>query len=718
MSAADRAGPADHDVPRVQPGPVASPAGRVVAVDEPVDRAPERPVASVVVPTHRGAHRLPVLLAALAAQDVEQPWELLVALDGEFDDTLAVLERLGADLPLRVRRSRSARGLVATLNDAMSAARGSILVRCDDDLTPGPDFVRRHVEAHGGRTDRGVIALTRDVFPDTPYARAYGRAATERARRAASGTGPEHRWVHWAACNSVHRDAWARVGGFDPRFGYGQDAELGWRLHRAGVELVVRPELELEHRGPATTATTRVPRAFVAGASRRLFAQVHPQAHRAAPAPPHGAGQRTWSVAVAGLAGAARRRDDYRRIGRALDRVLAVLPPRVGHRLVALAIEAAAVAGERHGSTDLAGYRDQKSAEHGVEVRRAPSAASPSTRGRPTGPVTVVVPHHGDPAPTRALIAQLAGRPQVGQIVVVDDGSPTPLPDLPGAQVVRRAVNGGFGSAVNTGAAHASQDLLLVLNSDVHVGPDTVAALVAAAAPWQPAVVGPQVRHPDGHQAPTARRFPRTRHQVLEWLTPLARWRHTGWWHRAVGHDATASGTATTVVDWLVGAALLVPTADFRAVGGFDERYFMNSEEIDLQRRLRARGLPSVYAGAVIVTHRGGGSSDPQQRRAWLVAARLQYAARRGPGARRRLRLALTAATGVNLVANAVRRATGTPVDPIATARAELDLLRDHPDPRSRPRLPDNGGRSRCASHGNAPRPRGTGPRTEQEGER
>ncbi len=171
--------------------------------------------------------------------------------------------------------------------------------------------------------------------------------------------------------------------------------------------------------------------------------------------------------------------------------------------------------------------------------------------------VTAVVPHFGAPeTPIPLLEALVSQAPGEGtsalQVVVVDDASPEPFPGLAGVEVVRRETNGGFGAAVNTGASVAEGDLLLVLNSDLEIGPTFVADLVAAARPWQPAVVSPRVVGPDGAELPTGRRFPRVRHQVTEWLVPLARWRDTDTLHRAVGHDVDARDTET-VVDWVVG---------------------------------------------------------------------------------------------------------------------------------------------------------------------
>ena len=291
------------------------------------------------------------------------------------------------------------------------------------------------------------------------------------------------------------------------------------------------------------------------------------------------------------------------------------------------------------------------------------------------GGVTVVVPHHGDPTPTLATIGDLLGQATdcAVEVVVVDDCSPEPFPDVDGVTVVRRATNGGFGSAVNSGAALATQPLLLVLNSDVALTATFVDDLVAAAEPWMPAVVGPLLLDAEGRPSNSARHFPTVGHQTVEWLTPLARFRNRRVLHEAVGHDTRAVPGAILPVDWVVGAALLLPTEAFRMVGGFDEGFFMNSEEIDLQRRLREHGIPTVFVGTVPLTHVGGGSSDPAARRRWLVQSRLRYAGTWG--GRRRLAASLTAATAVNAVVNTGRRLAGRDVDPVATAREELRLI-------------------------------------------
>lgn len=293
----------------------------------------------------------------------------------------------------------------------------------------------------------------------------------------------------------------------------------------------------------------------------------------------------------------------------------------------------------------------------------------------PAPQVSIVIPHYGDTTAAQTLVGMLKEQLQPGdEIIVSDDASPIPFPPTDGVRVVRRPVNGGFGANCNAGAAVATGDLVLFLNSDLEVGPVFLEEIRVAAKPWLPCVAGPRIVDPAGQVAPTTRHFPAVRHQVTEWLTPLARWRGARLLHEAVGHDMDALEAGSPApADWLVGATLLLPTAVFREVGGFDERFYMNSEEVDLQRRLRARGVPSIYLPQVSVTHLGGGSSDPTKRRKWLVGSRWRYAEKWGGTLA--LRAGLTAATAANLLWNVGRRALGGQIHPVATARYEMALI-------------------------------------------
>lgn len=288
--------------------------------------------------------------------------------------------------------------------------------------------------------------------------------------------------------------------------------------------------------------------------------------------------------------------------------------------------------------------------------------------------VSAIIPFFGDPADVTQLLTALENQTHSAhQVIIADDASPIPFPARDGITVLRQERNRGFGSTVNLGSKAATGELLLVLNSDLTIGDTFVEELLAHATEWQPSVISPQVREKGG-VATTARRWPSIPSNFFSWLTPLARWRDTNAWRGLAGHyEPSSLRPGGQQVDWVVGACMLIPRTAFEQVGGFDERFHMNSEEVDLQWRLTHAGVPSVVLPRVTVEHVGGGSSDPARRRQWLVNGLFLYFAKWG-GARR-LRLSLTLATLINLVWNSIRRLLGTEVNPIATFTGELSLI-------------------------------------------
>lgn len=290
--------------------------------------------------------------------------------------------------------------------------------------------------------------------------------------------------------------------------------------------------------------------------------------------------------------------------------------------------------------------------------------------------ISVVVPHYGDIRPTCDLVTSLRrqqGAPDL-QIIVADDASPIPFPSGCGYETVRRETNGGYGSACNLGASVARHDRILFLNSDLQIEDRFVADLLAEARPWQPAVVSPAIEEPSGTNH-VPRVFPRPRHYVIEWLVPLARFERYMWWQGWIGHDVRAVLSEHAVpTDWVVGAAHMMPTAEFRAVGGFDEGFHMNCEETDLHRRLNDRGIPAVYLPTVRAHHTAGGSSDPLKRNGWLVTSRFRYAEKWG-GARR-LYLGLLFATWINWVWNLQRQLRGLDVQAGRVLRLQMSWVK------------------------------------------
>ena len=298
------------------------------------------PVASIVVPSFRGADRLPQLLDSLAAQDAAPSFEVIVVVDGVDDGSVALLEN-ESRLDARSIVFPENRGRVAALNAGFEAARGDVLIRCDDDLVPRPDYVSAHVNSHRDGPG-GVIGLYLNEYSTTPYAEVYGKDADEGFRRDAYGSAPSMAWRYWAGNCSITRAIWDSVGPYDPEYRlYGwEDVDYGYRIHKAGFEVRLAPELETPHRVAAVTTAIRARRASHSGAARRLFERKHPQAGLPDAIP----GWSLWNALVRGLS---RIPLKPARLGSVVDALLRFLPRGVGRKIVALSVESAALGGYR-----------------------------------------------------------------------------------------------------------------------------------------------------------------------------------------------------------------------------------------------------------------------------------------------------------------------------------------------------------------------------------
>jgi glycosyltransferase involved in cell wall biosynthesis len=282
----------------------------------------------------------------LASQDT-QDFEVLVVVDGDVDGSEAEVERWRHVLNVRPIVFSQNRGRSAALNAGAEAAEGKILIRCDDDLEPRSNFVSGHLIRHV-EGPCGVVGLTTNVFPDTPYARAYGRRADTRALASALALPPERRWRLWAANVSVSASIHAAIGGYDGRYRrYGwEDVDFGYRLHGAGIPVVVAPELMARHHGASTTTAARSLRALHSGAARESFVDIHGHGSLET-ADEAGKGGGPWNRVVR-LASAIATERTLPVYGRTVDALVPMLPSAVAEKLIALAVESAGLAGVRY----------------------------------------------------------------------------------------------------------------------------------------------------------------------------------------------------------------------------------------------------------------------------------------------------------------------------------------------------------------------------------
>jgi len=205
------------------------------------------------------------------------------------------------------------------------------------------------------------------------------------------------------------------------------------------------------------------------------------------------------------------------------------------------------------------------------------------------------------------------------KVVMADNGSTDGTPEeaaarYPDARLMRTGGNLGYGTAVNRAVATVPRDeeFVLVANPDVVWGPGSIDALMDAAGRWpRAATLGPLIRDPDGSVYPSARHLPSLIRGGMHAVIGFA-WK-TNPWSKAYRQEHREPSERP--VGWLSGSCLLVRRSAFDAVGGFDERYFMYMEDVDLGDRLGKAGWQNIYVPESEILHDKGHSTGREPAR-------------------------------------------------------------------------------------------------------
>ena len=193
--------------------------------------------------------------------------------------------------------------------------------------------------------------------------------------------------------------------------------------------------------------------------------------------------------------------------------------------------------------------------------------------------VTVVIPvHNEDELQLNALISQLS---PTHEVLIIDDGSTTPLADINGARVIRREVAGGPAAARNTAIDFVTTSITFFLDADTSLVDDSWTNLLAHFEDSSVGVVAPRISSEPG--STLLQRY-ETSESPLDLGSEPARIRKN------------------SRVSYVPTAALMIRTDLLREHRGFDEslRY---GEDVDLVWRLLEADVVCRYEPSVVVLH-------------------------------------------------------------------------------------------------------------------
>jgi N-acetylglucosaminyl-diphospho-decaprenol L-rhamnosyltransferase len=257
-------------------------------------------------------------------------------------------------------------------------------------------------------------------------------------------------------------------------------------------------------------------------------------------------------------------------------------------------------------------------------------------------------------------------------VVLVDNGSTDGEPERaarerPDVTFLPSGGNLGYGRAANLGVASFGPEVgwVVVANPDVEWTPGSLDELLRVAVRFPRAgAVGPLIRNPDGSVYPSARLVPSLGRGIGHALFGTV-WPTNPW---SVAYRQQDTAVTERDAGWLSGSCLLMRREAFESIDGFDPRYFMYFEDVDLGDRLARAGWRNRFVPSAEVIHIQGHSTGRPEVSARMLGAHHDSAYRfladrhRGPlWAPLRLALRTGLAARYKIAVRRARSAPGAP---------------------------------------------------------
>ena len=236
--------------------------------------------------------------------------------------------------------------------------------------------------------------------------------------------------------------------------------------------------------------------------------------------------------------------------------------------------------------------------------------------------VSALIPNYNSGELLDRCLEALAAAHGIDEVLVLDggssDGSDERAAARPGVRVLA-APGSGLDERLNLGAREARSDLLLLLNSDAFVRPDTADLLTdALARDPQLGACGACLWYEDGSPQKSAGDYRTLPALVVNALSPRAVVGNARDGGDRYGPPKQIAGNVQRV-GWLPLCCAVVRRSAFEAVGGFDERFSFYYDDHDFCRRIIDAGYGIGIRWDAGVVHVGGGSSRTRDPSGWFA---------------------------------------------------------------------------------------------------
>ena len=228
--------------------------------------------------------------------------------------------------------------------------------------------------------------------------------------------------------------------------------------------------------------------------------------------------------------------------------------------------------------------------------------------------LTASIVSHGHGKMVAGLAEDLLACAEVSRILITQNiAEDAAYPFEPRVEVRINKAPRGYGANHNAALTDATTPFVCVLNPDIRLQGNPFPALLRSFDDQSTALSAPKIVSPDGVTEYSARRFPTVFSLAAKAFG---------------GHDGTYYDTTSSVInpDWLAGMFLFMRREVFAKVGGFDEKFYLYYEDVDLCWRLRRAGYHIVQDRSVSVMHDARRESRRSLRFAkWHLASMARY---------------------------------------------------------------------------------------------
>lgn len=204
---------------------------------------------SVIIPTYKGAHKIPNVLQALAKQKVPvayQNFETIVVIDGSPDHTQTLLEKEHFGIKTLKVVTRENGGRAAARNTGAKNASGDLIIFLDDDMRPIEDCIAYHIQHHQQFSDSICVGGQLDDYQkakkDIQKYRAHLSRKWGKLALGESGQIDTKQPYITAANCSMPKSLFFELGAFDERLRDTEDFDLAVRATQKEIPIYLKPE--------------------------------------------------------------------------------------------------------------------------------------------------------------------------------------------------------------------------------------------------------------------------------------------------------------------------------------------------------------------------------------------------------------------------------------------------------------------------------------------